>query len=116
MEETLTIRFECDRCHKESDLPIVSESLIICKSAACYAQVDVTCPSCKAAQKVPLTREQANSIFERRSSSSNGPAASKKANWVDQVSGSLADMPEEEYQRFLECCRAVRRGDAAIDP
>lgn len=30
------------------------------------------------------------------------------ANWVDQISGSLADIPEEDYQEFLECCRAVR--------
>jgi hypothetical protein len=31
-------------------------------------------------------------------------------NWVDRVAGSLADLPEDEYQRFLECCRAVRDG------
>jgi hypothetical protein len=40
-------------------------------------------------------------------------------NWVEQVSGSLADIPEEDYQRFLECCRAVRNGDSiseAQDP
>ena len=33
-------------------------------------------------------------------------------NWVDVVSGSLADIPEEDYQRFLDCCRAVRNGVA----
>lgn len=33
------------------------------------------------------------------------------ANWVERVSGSLADIPEEDYQRFLDCCRAVRSGD-----
>jgi hypothetical protein len=33
-------------------------------------------------------------------------------NWVEQVSGSLADIPEEDYQQFLECCRAVRNGNA----
>jgi hypothetical protein len=36
-------------------------------------------------------------------------------NWVEQISGSLADIPEEDYQRFLECCRAVRNGDFASD-
>ncbi|MDB5391351.1 MAG: hypothetical protein JWM11_6997 [Planctomycetaceae bacterium] len=30
------------------------------------------------------------------------------ANWVDDVSGSLADIPEAEYQEFLACCREVR--------
>lgn len=37
------------------------------------------------------------------------------ANWVEQFSGSLADIPEEEYQRFLDCCRAVRKGDPIPD-
>ncbi len=37
--------------------------------------------------------------------------APSPANWVEQVSGSLADIPEEEYQQFLECCRAVRNGE-----
>jgi hypothetical protein len=32
-------------------------------------------------------------------------------NWVEQVSGSLADIPDDDYQKFLECCRAVRSGD-----
>ena len=32
-------------------------------------------------------------------------------NWVEQVSGSLEDIPEDDYQQFLECCRAVRYGD-----
>jgi hypothetical protein len=32
------------------------------------------------------------------------------ANWVERVAGSLADIPEDEYQKFLECCRAVRNG------
>jgi hypothetical protein len=31
------------------------------------------------------------------------------ANWVEQISGSLADIPEEDYQLFLDCCRAVRQ-------
>jgi hypothetical protein len=41
------------------------------------------------------------------------------ANWVEQVAGSLADLPEEDYQQFLECCRAVRAGDTiseAVEP
>ncbi len=45
--------------------------------------------------------------------------APSSANWVEQVAGSLADMAEEDYQRFLECCRAVRNGDsisAAAEP
>ena len=38
--------------------------------------------------------------------------ASSPANWVEQVAGSLADIPEEDYQQFLECCRAIRNGEA----
>jgi hypothetical protein len=37
--------------------------------------------------------------------------APSPASWVEQLSGSLADIPEEDYQRFLDCCRAVRNGD-----
>jgi hypothetical protein len=37
--------------------------------------------------------------------------APSPANWIEQVSGSLADIPEEDYQHFLDCCRAVRNGD-----
>jgi hypothetical protein len=36
-----------------------------------------------------------------------GPSS---ANWVARVAGSMADIPEEDYQQFLECCRAVRSG------
>jgi hypothetical protein len=36
-------------------------------------------------------------------------------NWVEQISGSLADIPEEDYQQFLECCRQVRQGDAIAE-
>lgn len=36
--------------------------------------------------------------------------APSPANWVEQVSGSLADIPEEDYQEFLASCRAVRNG------
>jgi hypothetical protein len=36
-----------------------------------------------------------------------GPAP---ANWVDEVAGSLADIPDDDYQKFLDCCRAVRNG------
>ena len=32
------------------------------------------------------------------------------ANWVEQISGSLADIPEQDYQQFLDCCRALRNG------
>ncbi len=32
-------------------------------------------------------------------------------NWVEQVAGSLRHIPEEDYQQFLECCRAVREGN-----
>jgi hypothetical protein len=35
------------------------------------------------------------------------------ANWVEQISGSLADITEEDYQQFLRCCQAVRHGDSA---
>lgn len=37
------------------------------------------------------------------------------ANWVEEISGSLADIPEEDYQRFLDCCRAVRNGDSIFE-
>jgi len=45
--------------------------------------------------------------------------APSSANWVEQVAGSLADTPEEDYQQFLECCRAVRNEgspSAAAEP
>jgi hypothetical protein len=34
-------------------------------------------------------------------------------NWVEQISGSLADIPEDDYQQFLQCCETVRHGDSA---
>lgn len=34
-------------------------------------------------------------------------------NWVEQISGSLADLPEDDYQQFLQCCETVRHGDSA---
>ena len=33
------------------------------------------------------------------------------SDWVEQISGSLADIPDEDYQTFLNCCRAVRSGE-----
>jgi hypothetical protein len=33
--------------------------------------------------------------------------------WVEQISGSLADIPEADYQRFLQCCQAVRDEESA---
>lgn len=33
------------------------------------------------------------------------------SDWVERASGSLADMSEDDYQAFLECCRAVRNGE-----
>ena len=33
------------------------------------------------------------------------------SDWVERVSGSLADIPEDDYQQFLECCRSIRNGD-----
>ncbi len=47
-----------------------------------------------------------------------GITAAPGANWVEQVSGSLADVSEEDYQQFLECCRTVRNGepDPAVEP
>jgi hypothetical protein len=38
--------------------------------------------------------------------------APSSANWVEQISGSLADIPEDDYQEFLQCCRAVRNEDS----
>lgn len=37
------------------------------------------------------------------------------ANWVEQFAGSLADLPEDDYQEFLRCCRAVREEGAVED-
>lgn len=37
--------------------------------------------------------------------------ASPVGTWVEQVSGSLADIPQEDFQQFLDCCRAVRNGE-----
>jgi hypothetical protein len=37
--------------------------------------------------------------------------APSSTNWVEQISGSLADIPDEDYQHFLDYCRAVRNGD-----
>jgi hypothetical protein len=37
------------------------------------------------------------------------------ANWVEQIAGSLADIPEDDYQKFMDCCRAVRNGDTTSD-
>ncbi|CAN5455504.1 hypothetical protein BH10PLA2_BH10PLA2_13140 [soil metagenome] len=33
-----------------------------------------------------------------------------ETNWVEQISGSLKDIPEEDYQLFLKECEAVRNG------
>ena len=37
-------------------------------------------------------------------------------NWVDQISGSLAEIPEDDYQQFLDCCRDVRSGASIEEP
>jgi len=37
-------------------------------------------------------------------------------NWVEQISGSLADIPEDDFQQFLQCCETVRHGDSAQKP
>jgi hypothetical protein len=37
-------------------------------------------------------------------------------NWVEQISGSLADIPEDDYQQFLQCCETVRHADSAQEP
>lgn len=36
--------------------------------------------------------------------------------WVEQISGSLADIPEDDYQQYLQCCETVRHGDSAQEP
>jgi hypothetical protein len=38
------------------------------------------------------------------------------ANWVEQIAGSLADLSDDEFQRFLDCCRAARAGVASEEP
>ena len=42
--------------------------------------------------------------------------APPRENWVEQISGSLADIPEDDYQQFLQCCQTVRHGDSAQEP
>jgi hypothetical protein len=42
--------------------------------------------------------------------------APSSRNWVEHVSGSLADIPEDDYQQFLQCCRAVRDDGSAEEP
>ena len=37
-------------------------------------------------------------------------------NWVEQIAGSFADLPDDDYQEFLRCCRAVREESPAGDP
>jgi hypothetical protein len=62
---------------------------------------------------VLLVREnKVNKVHRRyfRASQAGANAASGPANWVEQIAGSLADIPEEDYQLFLDCCRAVRNG------
>ena len=39
--------------------------------------------------------------------------APSPTNWVEQIAGSLADLPEDDYQEFLRCCRAVREEGSA---
>jgi hypothetical protein len=41
---------------------------------------------------------------------------SSSANWVEQVAGSLAEIPEDDYQQFLQCCRTARNEDSAQEP
>lgn len=42
--------------------------------------------------------------------------APSSANWVEQVSGSLADIPDDVYDQFLQCCRAVRNEGSPEEP
>ena len=32
----------------------------------------------------------------------------QQSNWADRIAESLAEIPEDEYQLFLGCCRKVR--------
>ena len=57
-----------------------------------------------------LTLEAGLSEVQRRLG-----VAPTAGNWVEQVSGSLADIPEEDYQEFLKHCRAVRNGVSPSD-
>jgi hypothetical protein len=36
-------------------------------------------------------------------------------NWIEQISGSMKDIPEEDMQKFLEYCREVRNADRPPD-
>lgn len=36
--------------------------------------------------------------------SSNG----KTASWVDEIAGSMKDIPQEDYDEFLRCCKEFR--------
>ena len=41
--------------------------------------------------------------------------AGSPPNWVERISGSLADIPDDDYQQFLECCRTVRNGESVSE-
>jgi hypothetical protein len=30
------------------------------------------------------------------------------SNWVDRIAGSLAELSDEDYRLFLDCCRRAR--------
>jgi hypothetical protein len=50
-------------------------------------------------------------LFVDRVQDATAEAVRPEENWAANVAGSLADIPEEDYQAFLDCCRAVRNGE-----
>ena len=42
--------------------------------------------------------------------------ANPKGNWVERISGSMKDIPEDVWREYQECCREARRdADRPVD-
>jgi hypothetical protein len=39
-----------------------------------------------------------------------------KTKWAEEISGSLKDLSEEDYQQFLKECEVVRKGQGIAEP
>ena len=73
------------------------------------------CPNCQdgepgirfwlIARKVPVDVDGGNGSTETRVEYDTIETA---ADWFEKHSGSMKDVPEAEYQEFLECCRLAR--------
>ncbi|HJT79450.1 MAG TPA: hypothetical protein VJ739_19795 [Gemmataceae bacterium] len=41
--------------------------------------------------------------------------APPKENWVENISGSMKDIPEEVWREYLQCCAEIRQADRPLD-